>query len=111
MASITGPSDTANDGEDDDVVRNRPAASRTLDCSFGVRSGDRTSANPLLRSAETSDRDLSRGGKARFSSRLLLVLVPMSMRGTVSDDDLRWDLVAFSFVVDCRWCVIGIVNG
>lgn len=39
MSYITDPYDIADDGEDD-VTRNCPAASRTLNCSFGVRRGD-----------------------------------------------------------------------
>jgi len=97
--------------DDDDVARNRLVASRAFDCSFGVRSGDRTSANPLSRSAETSDRDVFRE-RAEFPSFFSSVVVPMSMRGTAIDDVPGCDLVTSLIVdvdVECRSCIVGII--
>jgi len=111
LSLLFGPPVIADD--DDDIARNRLVASRAFDCSCGVRSGDRTSANPLSRSAETSDRDVFRE-RAEFPSFFSSVVVPMSMRGTAIDDvpgcDFVTSLIADVDVdVDCRSCIVGII--
>jgi len=113
LSLLFGPPVIADD--DDDIARNRLVASRAFDCSCGVRSGDRTSANPLSRSAETSDRDVFRD-RAEFLSFFSSALVPMSMRGTAIDDVPGCDFVTSLIVdidvdvdVDCRSCIVGII--